>query len=301
MPGQSIHIRCLYYIILFVFGISQCVAAQNLDSKPYNPEVDSDIDLYISNWRESRPFHTHGCLVERDVLSKGNPAKPERKGAVLKYVNRFTYATLYARATTRPTTLSGEQEILYILSGKGIIKSGGRTANLYSGIFALVPDKCTFTMTNAGDEPLNMYLICEPVVRPDFVPQKEIVVVDEGALPIVSSHGHWSMIIKQAFNLKKELSIIEYVNTIVFDPMTIGHPHSHREGCEEVWTSIEGTSLLFLGKQIRWQPPGTAYMIPPDYNTPHSNINHTDKPVKLLYFAVRKDWEEKDGIKRSTE
>jgi hypothetical protein len=54
-----------------------------------------------------------------------------------------------------------------------------------------------------------------------------------------------------------------------------------------------------LGKQLRLQTSGTAYMIPTDGNTPHSNINHTDKPVKLLYFAVRKDWEEKDGIKRS--
>jgi len=293
-------LRCFILVLLFpVIAVSLDAYCQSLEGRTYDPEVDSDIDMYMNNWRESRPFHTHGSLVERDVLFRGNPADPERKGTVLNYVNRFTHASLYARFSTSETTLSGEQEILYILSGKGVIKSRETTADLYTGIFVLVPDGCTFTMTNTGDDPLNMYLISEPVVRSDFIPQKDIVVVDEGTEPIENSHGHWSMIIKQAFNINKELSIIEYVNAIVFDPMTIGHPHSHFEGCEEVWTSVEGTSILFLGKQIRMQTPGTAYMIPPDGNTPHSNINHTDRPIKLLYFAVRADWEENDGIIRT--
>ena len=293
--------RYFRLLILLTAGISQVAYSQSLDVKPYDPEVDSDIDMYISNWRDSRPRHTHGGLIEREVLSKGNPAKPERKGACLKYVNRFTHATLHKGASTQPTTLTGEQEIFYVVSGKGFITSGDITADLFRGIFVLVPEKCEFTMTNTGDEPLNMYLIVEPIVSEVFKPHKKIIVANENKLPIISSTGHWSMIIKQAFNLVEDLSIIQYINTITFDPMTIGHPHSHREGCEEVWTSIEGTSILFLGKQIRMQSPGTAYMIPTDGNTPHSNINHTDKPIKLLYFAVRKDMEERDGIKRSRE
>ncbi len=289
----------LCLIFLLECGLSHCAQAQSLDTKPFNSEIDPDIDLYINNWRNSQPRHTHGSLIERDVLLKGDPEHPTRKGTVLKYVNRFIHASLYPRASTQSVTLSGEQEIFYVISGEGTVTSGNKTANLYSGIFILIPDGCSFTMTNTGKDFLNMYLIVEPVVRDDFIPQKEIIVVDENKLPILTSTGHWSMIIKQAFNIKNELSIIEYVNAITFDPMTIGHPHSHNKGCEEVWTCIEGTTLLFLGKQLRMQTPGTAYMIPTDGNTPHSNINHTDKPVKLLYFAVRKDWEERDKIKRS--
>ena len=299
MSKQLKSLRFSGLIFLCIFGFSYSAQAQSLDSRPYNPEIDPDIDMFINNWRNSPSRNTHGSLVERDVLSKGNPEQPTRKGAVLKYVNRFTHASLYPRASTQLVTLSGEQEIFYVISGKGTVTSGAQTADLYSGIFFLIPDKCSFTMTNTGDDFLNMYLIVEPVVRDDFTPEEEMIVVDENAIPILTSTGHWSMIIKQAFNIKKELSIIEYVNAITFNPMTIGHPHSHNIDCEEVWTCIEGTTLLFLGKQLRMQTPGTAYMIPTDGNTPHSNINHRDKPVKLLYFAVRKDWEKNDGIKRS--
>ena len=78
------------------------------------------------------------------------------------------------------------------------------------------------------------------------------------------------------------------VITVAVDPMTFPHPHSHSGNFEEVWAAIKGTSLAFLGKQIRKQPPGTAYMIPPDGNTPHSNINTSDRQIKFLYFSARK-------------
>lgn len=293
-------IVCLVFTILFPqFVQAEVIVKHQLDVTPYDPEKDPDIDMYIHNWKDSPTYQVHKNLIERDVLSRGNPSKPERRGAVLKFVNRFSHASLYARNVTEPATLSGEQEILFITSGKGTIQSEKTTAELHPGIFVLIPDGCTYTMKNTGNEVLTMYLICEPVVRDDFTPQEDIVVVNENTQPIMTTTGHWSMIIKQAFNIKKELSIIQYVNTITFDPMTIGHPHAHFDKCEEVWTALEGTSILFLGKEIRMQSPGTAYLCPPYGTYTHSNINHADKPIKLLYFAVRDDWTEKDGIKRS--
>jgi len=60
---------------------------------------------------------------------------------------------------------------------------------------------------------------------------------------------------------------------------------------EEVWTSIKGESIAFLGKQIRMQPEGTGYMIPSDGKTPHANINTGNETVKMLYFARYGDHE----------
>ena len=74
--------------------------------------------------------------------------------------------------------------------------------------------------------------------------------------------------------------------------MTIGHPHSHKKGTEETWAVITGNNILFLGKEIRRQGTGTAYMIPPDDSTPHSNINVTDdEELKFFYFARYRDHE----------
>jgi len=276
--------------ILVTLAFQVSPAAQTLDGSPYTPGKDPDIDLYIASWKDSLPKHTHGSLVERDILTKGDPMKPPAKGAVLKYINRFTRASLDAHASTAPTTLRGEQEIFYILSGRGTIRAGAKTADLHEGVCILMPANLEFTIKNTGGEPLTMYLVNEPVPE-GFRPNSEMLVRDENTLPIRSTNGHWCHIVKNFFETDDGLGTLERVLTVCFDPMTIGHPHSHTEGCEEVWTAVKGTSIVFLGKQIRMQPPGTAYMIPPDGNTPHSNINTSDEQVKLFYFARYRDHE----------
>ena len=281
--------KTLMVFFTLVFAVTH-VVAQNLDGSPYTPGKDPNVDMFLRSWKESMPRHTHGSLVERDILTKGDPVNPASRGAILKYVNRFVYATLNAGTSTQPTTLSGEQEIFFILSGRGVLKAGKKTADLYKGICILMPANLTFTMKNTGDEPLTMYLIAEPTPS-GFRPNKDMLVRDENAIPITSSGGHWCHLVKGLFATKDGLGTLESVLTVGFDPMTIGHPHSHVEGCEEVWTAVTGTSIAFLGKQIRWQPPGTAYMIPPNGNTPHANINISDKPVKLLYFARYREHE----------
>jgi len=261
--------------------------AQSLDGRPFDPAVDPDIDMNIGSWHDSAPKLTHGNLVERDILTRGDPLDPPVKGAVLTFMKRFTYAVLGANDTTSPTTLKREQEVFYIISGSGVVKAGGKTADLYAGIAVLMPPDLKFTISNTGDEDLTMYLICEPV--PDgFKANKDMKTVDENVLPYRTSSGHWSHIPKELFLTKDNLATLQAVLTVTYDPMTIGHPHSHDPdyGSEEVWTAITGTSIAFIGKQIRMQPPGTAYNIPPDGNTPHANINNTGKPIKLLYFAV---------------
>ncbi|MFC1539001.1 cupin domain-containing protein [Candidatus Latescibacterota bacterium] len=273
-------------LVIGLCGIS-FVFAQSLDGRSFDPEVDPDIDMNIGSWEDSLPKRTHGNLVERDILTRGDPLNPPSKGAVLRYMKRFTYATLGTNDSTNPVTLKKEQEIFYILSGKGVVKAGGKSADLYEGIAVLMPPEVEFTISNTGEDDLTMYLICEPV--PDgFKTNTEMKISDENVIPYRTSNGHWSHIVKELFLTKDNLATLQAVLTVTYHPMTIGHPHSHDPdyGSEEVWTAIKGTSIAFIGKQIRMQPPGMAYNIPPDGNTPHSNINNTDKPVKLFYFAV---------------
>lgn len=273
-----------------LIGMSVMLHAQSLDGSPYTPGKDPDIDMYFGSWKESMPYSTHGSLIERDVLTRGDAMKPPRKGAVLEFVNRFTHATLDARAATTPVKLEREQEIIYILGGEGTLNGGGKTYDLHSGICALIPASLEFTMKNSGDEPLTMYLVNEPT--PDgFRPNKEILIRDENTMPVEGTTGHWCHIVKNFYETEAGLGTLERVLTVAFDPMTIGHPHSHGEDVEEVWTQIDDESIAFIGKQIRCQPAGTGYMIPPDGNTPHANINTGSHRVKMFYFARYKDHE----------
>lgn len=271
-------------VLIAVLVLPGLTAAQNMDGAPYDPARGPDIDMYLSCWEESWPVPSHGSLVERAILTKGDPLDPPRKGAVLTYVNRFSYAFLTGMASTVPTTLNGEQEVLFIAKGRGILEWNGKSADLYENVAVLIPEGLEFTMTNTAEQPLEMYLINEPVPA-GFTPNSDILVKDEEEIPVLSNDGHWSHIVKKLFNSGDGLATVENILTVSFDPMTIGHPHTHGKGVEEVWTAVRGTSAAFLGKEVRWQPPGTAYMIPPDGKTHHSNINNSGERTKMLYFA----------------
>ena len=280
-----------WFLILF-FIVSTASFAQygQLDPKPYTPGEDSDINMFLNSWIDSPPKHTHGSLIEREIFTRGDPMNPSRKGAVLTYMNRYSHATLDANYSTAPTTLKGEQEVFYIYSGRGVIKAGDITADLYKGIGVLVPANLEFVITNTGDEPLQMYLVSEPVPK-DFRVNIEIMVRDENTIPYSTSNVHWSMIFKRLFGTGDGLYHIQSILTVSFAPMTMGQPHSHIAGCEETWLSLEGDIHLLLGKQLRKQPPGTAYMIPPDGNTPHAQINTSDRPIKMYHVARYNDHE----------
>ncbi|MFC1551887.1 hypothetical protein ACFL6P_04900 [Candidatus Latescibacterota bacterium] len=270
------------------YWVEWALAGSDLNGEPWRPGIDADTDLFINSWEGAPTKVTHGTLLERDILTKGDPIDPPAKGAVLKHASGFTHATLPMGRSTDETTLRGKQEVLYILTGAGTITAGSVTAELKSGIVVLIPEGRSFSITNTTDEALTFYIIHDPV--PDgFKPNRDILVKDENRIPVNEVGYHWTHIAKGVLSPSDGLATVHYVLTVEQPPMTIGHPHSHNEDFEEVWTGIRGTSIAFLGKKIQNQPPGTAYMIPPDDKTPHCNINLTEEPAKLLYFSTRFD------------
>jgi mannose-6-phosphate isomerase-like protein (cupin superfamily) len=267
--------------------------AQNqLDGAPFDPSKEPNPDMYISSWKDSMPFQTHGNLIERAVLTRcdGDPMKPPRKGAVLKYVNRFSYATLDAHNITAPATLKNEQEMMLILSGKGRLTAGKQNIELHEGIFVMVPCNLAFTMTNTGNEALTMYLVSEPTPA-GFRPNTEVFVRDDFNTPWTTSNAHWVNAYKDLIKPEDGLATLQMVLTVELYPMTFAQPHSHIPGCEEVWVAMDGDVYFLLGKNIRKLPIGTAYEIPPNDNVPHANFNVSEKPIKFFYFARFNDHE----------
>ncbi len=282
-------------VITIITCFATTVSAQNqLDGRPLNPDIDPDIDMFMGSWQESIPFNTHGSLVERAILkplTDEDHLRPTQRGAVLRNINRFSRATLDPHASTTPVTLNGEQEVLYFISGEGIVTAGGETVSVYDGILILIPERLEFTIINTEDEILELYLVSEKV-SDGFQPNKKMTVVNEKAIPFRDEgilKTHWSHNGKNIFNRRKGLSTLNAINLITFNAMTIGHPHSHGEDIEEIWLVVKGKGIAFLGKEIRWQYPGTAYKIPQTNFTPHSNINVTEKPVKYFYISVYKN------------
>ncbi|MFC1650130.1 hypothetical protein ACFL2X_01025 [Candidatus Latescibacterota bacterium] len=269
------------------FVSAQAPDYSQLDPKPYDPATDPNIDMFISHWSESMPRHTHGSLIERDILTRSDsdPLKPEKRGAVLKYLSKFTFASLAAKNSTTPNTLSGEQYVFYVVSGMGKISAGGQTGELFDGVGVLMPSGIEYTITNLGDSQLNMYIIGEQTTA-DFVPNKEMLVRDENVMPINYSSGHWSNIHTQLFRPGDGFSTISGMGPVWYAPMTICQPHTHSEGNEECWFALEGDITVLLGKQIRKLPPGTGFKNPPSGKHPYGPINNTDSMIKLFYVGA---------------
>jgi mannose-6-phosphate isomerase-like protein (cupin superfamily) len=244
------------------------------------------IELYFGDWHNATPRTVRGSLEERDILTRGDAANPPQKGAVLRYVNSYTYATLAPQASTQPTRLDGQQEIYFVESGQGTVTAGGQTAELYRNIAVLMPANLEFTLKSTGDQPLAMYVINEPT-PPGFRPNAAMLVRDENKLPVTSTDNSWCHIVKTLFVIADGLGTLQSVLTVTLDPLTIAKPHvvDHTD-IEEVWTALYGTSLAFVSNALRRQTPGMAFYHVPDNLTPHTNINQNeDSQVKFLYFA----------------
>jgi mannose-6-phosphate isomerase-like protein (cupin superfamily) len=300
-------------------------AVNGIDSYPspasikYPPRETEErrIDLFFGDWRESLPEFRHGSLVTRDILTQGDNFQPPSRARLLQYAGGIYYASLGGYASTTPSTLHGHQEVYYVESGTGTITAGGVTADIHKDVAILVPENLEFTMQNTGDRPLKMYLIDDPA-PPSFHPRADLLVLDEekahirtparvasyasgigvtvnpadlkSADPYISpgASGHWAHIVRELFSKKEGLATLSNVITVVINPMTMGEPHPHQPGHEEVWLALEGTTLAMAGSELRPLHPGQAYMVRPDAEMTHSNINVGDAPAKFLFFVNQK-------------
>jgi len=246
--------------------------------------VTSNIDAYIRSWRQSLPVESHGGLIERIIFSKINPANPSQPGAVMQEVKKFSRAILEGFTATTPVIHESEQEVLYVANGKGRIETEGVAEKLTEGSAVLVPPKIFHTIINETSNPLELLIVVEDVPNEamDNV-GKRIVVRNYHALP-VSVGGHWCHIVRKLFGSEDGLITVNSVLMVSIDGMNIGESHPHNPGADEVWYQLKGTSLLYLGREIRRQHPGDAVMIPPDGRTPHSSINGTEEPMQWFYF-----------------
>lgn len=247
----------------------------------------ADVDMYFGDWHAATPRTTQGGLVEHDILTRGDPFKPAAKGAVLRYVQSFTYATLAPDASTAATRLDHRQEIDYFLSGRGTVSAQGDSAQVSPNIAILIPAGLSYTLHNTGAVPLTLYRIVEPT-QDRFKPNTKMLVRDENTIPITSSDTYWARITKKIFVKSDGLSTLDEVSTVELDALTMGQPFVGTESNrEEVWADISGTSVAMIGPFLRRQPPGVAYLHPPDNLAPTTNINPSEEDlVTFLVFVA---------------
>ena len=221
--------------------------------------------------------------------------KPVRKGAVLQVCQPVHLCNLICPLCDRTNHTQGRAGgVLYSSSGEGKITAGKKTSALYAGICVLIPAGLEFTMQNTGAEPLTMYLINEPIPARGFRPNKDMLVVDENTTPspiMILTGWDWSK-----HSLIRRMGLEEWNRSLpVLSAPILSSSHTATQlPAEEVWVAMNPNTHVLLGKQIRLQDIGTAFLVPPDNKTPHANFNLSENTVKLFYFARYQDHEREE-------
>ena len=287
MAGKSFMLSVLFFLLVSTLVFAQADTQFGmLDPKPYTPGVDPDPKMFIGNWRESIPYDLNGGLIVRDILTElegTDHLRPTRKGAVLRTLKSISYATIEPNVTTKSFANTGEQELFYVNSGEGIISSDGKTYDLREGVGLIIPPGVQYTMKNtSGDEHLTMYRIVEPIPA-SFEPKKQLVVTYEydrnEAMTV-----HWANIDRGIMSKSDGTAVVGGLTAVKLDAMTMAQPHSHQDGVEEIWIALKGDITLLLGKHLFKLPVGAAYKVPENGICAHSNINDSDKQIKLMHM-----------------
>jgi mannose-6-phosphate isomerase-like protein (cupin superfamily) len=252
-----------------------------------HPGLDTEVDLYINHWRNSVPDEGHGGLIERDILTPGDPIRPPRKGAVLKYIKAYKRGVLQPRTNTRPTKHDREQVFFYVMSGSGRVEAGEKKGVLQEGTAVAIPAGLEYRLFNPAEVPLEMVLVVEDIPE-GFIPNQEMSVGSyHNSEPVVGAH--WAHIGRAIiYDLDPKFANAMGFAVVSIEGFDIAQPHTHPAGTEEIWLQLRGKSLLFFGNRLLWQEPGEAFLVPPTNKVPHCSMNPTNEPMLWLFFGNRR-------------
>jgi mannose-6-phosphate isomerase-like protein (cupin superfamily) len=260
---------------------------EDAPSNRRRPGADTDVSFYINHWRNSLPREGHGGLIERDILTRGDPFHPRTKGAVLRFLSAYRRAELAPHAGTHRFADAREQVFLFVLGGEGRIEAEGRTVELEEGMAVVIPAGLSYQLFNPSGLSLELLLAAEET--PDgFIPERKLSAGRyRDSLPVVGAH--WAHIARP-FVYDHEPRFANPMGFVVvsMDVFDIAQPHTHPAAAEEIWLQIEGTSLLFFGNRLLRQEAGEAFLVPPTNDVPHSSINPDGERQLWLFFGCRK-------------
>src|SRR5689334_12090878 len=138
----------------------------SLDPSPINPAVDPNIDMFLNNWKTSKPRSMYGHLVFHDILTRleGPDAQhPTRKGAVLVNITAVSYATLEPGAVAAGKIKTGERQVFYASAGTGQLTVNSKSFDVRKGTGFTLASDLDFRLTSTGKEPLAFYVRTEPL------------------------------------------------------------------------------------------------------------------------------------------
>ena len=180
----------------------------------------------------------------------------------------------FAPGRSRETRLNGEQEVMFVVSGRGILHAEGEQNELEPMSGAFVTHGEAYTVENPGPDDLVVVAVRAPAdeTSADGDRMRRVVRYDEQPSLPATPNREFRYLVNQEAGC---LEVTQFVGTI--PPGKAGY-HSH--AYDEVVYVIEGEGLLHLDGQASPLRPGTCMHLPP--LNEHCLENTGPTPMKVL-------------------
>ncbi len=250
---------------------------------------------YLPRLGEAGGDLASGTCHYKPVFGEGDP-----ETRILRSVTRFAEVTLDAHGDCQTVHYDREEEIYFVLAGKGVLRYGDQTDAMRTNDFTYLPPGMKHSISNGSEQALRVLVMGFKIPSTTSLtppsPHLKIVNLDDVREETVDGHPT-SVLYKLLIGLRtgKRDAIDEaYVATsffwMNFAPGGTNFPH-HHETAEEIYLILDGDGEMVAGSGmdgVEGRYPaktGDAYYFRPNCTVGFYNQN---KPgAKAYILAVR--------------
>jgi mannose-6-phosphate isomerase-like protein (cupin superfamily) len=250
---------------------------------------------YVPGGRETRANLASPSCHYKAIFGEG-----ETENRVLRSVVRFAEVTLDAHGACQSTLYDREEEIYFVLEGKGDLQYGAQKYAMRSYDFTYLPPGLKHSMGNSSDEPLLVlvmgFKIPSKISISQPSPHPKIVNLDDVKEQTVEGHPtsvQYKLLLGPRTGKRDAIDDAYVVTSFFwmnFAPGGTNFPH-HHESAEEIYLVLEGQGEMVAGSGMdgiegRYSAKaGDAYYFRPNCTVGFYNRN--EPGAKAYILAVR--------------
>ncbi len=250
---------------------------------------------YVPDLSETRAPLTSPTCHYKPIFGDG-----DRENRSLRSVVRFAEVTVDAHGDCQSTLYDREEEIYFVLAGKGDLRYGPQTYAMRSNDFTYLPPGMTHSIANSAETTLRV-LVMGFKIPPTISlgapsPRPKIVNLDEVKEETVEGHPTsvtYKLLLGPRTGKRDaidEASVVTSFFWMNFAPGGTNFPH-HHETAEEIYLVLEGQGEMVAGSGMdgvegRYAAKaGDAYYFRPNCTVGFYNQNKPE--AKAFILAVR--------------
>jgi mannose-6-phosphate isomerase-like protein (cupin superfamily) len=161
----------------------------------------------------------------------------------------------FAQGRSRPRTLEGRQEVLYVVAGNGTLEVDGRTHRLDPDTGVYLVSGESYTVENSRAEPLTIVSVLTPQERDTSAGRRVTVRLDEREELEADENRRFRYLVHEDVGC---LDVTQFVG-LVKPSRAPDHSHPY----DEVGYIVEGQGIAHVGGESTPIGPGSCFHLPP--------------------------------------